>query len=146
MKHNQYGFTLLEMLIVLSIVFTLSTATYFSLQSTYEKQVIHHFLKQFQEDIWLAQEYAISHSSYVDIMFLHSNNLYQLREKGFGKLIMSRAFHPRIKIQLLTMTNPITFTPNGNINRAGSLYVIFNDQRYKVIFLLGRGRFYIEKL
>ncbi len=145
--HNEEnGFTMIEMLVVLMIVIVVVTLSYFQLRTVYEKQVIKHFLAEFQEDIWLAQEYAISHSQTVELSFYEQETFYDLRESGFRKLILKRPHHPRLNIRPLTITNPIKFHANGNINRPGSMYVEYNDQKYKVVFQLGRGRFHIEKL
>jgi competence protein ComGD len=140
------GFTMIEMLIVLSIVMTIVALSYFQLRATYEEKVIQHFIEQLQTDIWLAQEYAISHSTIVELSFYDQDPYYDLRESGLRKLIVKRTVHPQIQIRPLTITNPIKFHANGNINRPGSMYVTYNNQTYKIVFQLGRGRFRVEKL
>jgi competence protein ComGD len=137
---------MIEMLLVLSIVMTIVALSYFQLRPIYQEKVIQHFIEQLQTDIWLAQEYAISHSQSVELSFYDLETYYDLRESGFRKLIVKRTVHPQIQIRPLTITNPIKFRANGNINRPGSMYVIYNHQTYKIVFQLGRGRFQVEKL
>jgi competence protein ComGD len=144
--HKSNGFTLIEMLLVLFVVMTIVTITFFHLRISYEEKVIRQFLELFQEDIWLAQEYAISHSQSVELSFYNEQSYYDLRESGFRKLIYKRPFHSELRLRPLTITNPIKFLANGNINQPGTMYVIYNLQTYKVVFQLGRGRFKIEKL
>jgi competence protein ComGD len=146
LHHKGNGFTLIEMLLVLFIIMTIVTITFFHLRTSYEEKVIGQFLELFQEDIWLAQEYAISHSQSVELSFYNGQTFYDLRESGFRNLIYKRTFHSDLQIRPLTITNPIKFLPNGNINQPGTMYVLYNLNTYKVVFQLGRGRFYIEKL
>ncbi|MFZ3590319.1 competence type IV pilus minor pilin ComGD [Bacillus sp. DJP31] len=143
---KENGFTMIEMLIVLLIVMTIVTLSYFQLRTVYEEQIIKNFLEELQEDIWLVQEYAISHSQTVELSFHDQEKYYDIRESGLRKLILKRPIHPQLKIRLLTVTNPIKFLANGNINRPGTMYVEYNLQKYKIVFQLGRGRFRIEKL
>jgi competence protein ComGD len=145
LKHNS-GFTFIEVLLVISMVMMLTIFSVFNVRANYEKQIVNYFIKQFQEDIWLAQEYAISHSHAVDFTFYSNQAIYDLREKGFRRLIVKREYHPQLIIEPLTITNPIVFHSNGNINRSGSMYVKFKSQTYKVVFQLGKGRFYIVQL
>jgi competence protein ComGD len=140
------GYTLLEILVVLSIVLMLSSYSTFHFKTLYEQQIISDFLTQLQQDIWLAQEYAMSHSHYVEITFSNTHSFYELHEKGYRNLIIKRPYSSRLKVIPLTITTPIVFRSNGNINRPGSMYVTYMNETYKVTFQLGKGRFYIEKL
>jgi competence protein ComGD len=146
LHRNANGFTLIEMLLVLFIIMTIMTISYFHLRTSYEEKVIKQFLELFQEDIWLAQGYAISHSQSIELSIFNDQSYYDLRESGFRKLVYKRSFDHELQLRPLTITNPIKFLPNGNINQPGTMYVMYDQQTYKVVFQLGRGRFHIEKL
>jgi competence protein ComGD len=140
------GFTLIEMLVILSIVMTMISFSFFHLRGLYERKVIEQFLVQLQEDIWLAQQFAIAHSKSVELSFYENEDYYDVRESGLRSLIIKRTIMSEISIRILTITNPIKFNSSGNINGSGAMYVMYNNQTYKITFLLGRGRFRIEQL
>lgn len=142
---KEEGFTLVEMLIVILIVLSVVFLSYFHVRSSYENNVIQQFIEMLQEDIWLAQHYAISHSQSVELTFYAEQGIYDLRESGLRKLIYKRPVHSDIRIRPLTLSNPVKFLPNGNINQPGTLYVHYQNKTYKLIFQLGRGRFRVEK-
>ncbi|WP_456278303.1 competence type IV pilus minor pilin ComGD [Bacillus sp. AK128] len=140
------GFTLMEMLIVLSIIIMLVSFSFFHVRAVYQARVIQQFFEQLQQDIWLGQQYAISHSKGVELTFYETEDFYDIREGGVRSLIVKRTIKSEVKLRPLTITNPIKFNAGGNINSPGSMYVTYHHHTYKVTFLLGRGRFRIEKL
>lgn len=125
---------------------TIISFSFFHLRGIYEKKVIEQFLEQLQEDIWLAQQFAISHSKSVELSFYENQDFYDVRESGLRSLIIQRSFISEINLKILTITNPIKFNSSGNINGSGALYVMYHNHTYKITFLLGRGRFRIEQL
>ncbi|WP_246945949.1 competence type IV pilus minor pilin ComGD [Bacillus pinisoli] len=134
------------MLLVLFIVMNLLIFSTFHLRSLYERQTIDQFFQQLQEDIWLAQQVAISHSKTIEMSFHEQKNYYDIRESGLRELVLKRLTNQDIQVRPLTISNPIRFNASGNINSSGTMYVIYHQQTYKVTFLLGRGRFKVEKL
>ncbi|MBM6617302.1 competence type IV pilus minor pilin ComGD [Bacillus suaedaesalsae] len=145
MFRKENGFTFLEMLVVMTIVLIVSSLSFVYVRTTYENKIVNQFFEVLQEDIWLAQQHAISHSQSVELTFYTEQAFYDIRESGLRKLINKRPVHPSIRIRPLTMANPIKFQPNGNISGAGTVYVYDYNDTYKLIFQLGRGRFRVEK-
>ncbi|KAA0549435.1 type II secretion system protein [Bacillus sp. BGMRC 2118] len=143
--NREKGYTFIEMLIVMTAVLVISSLTYVYVSNSYERKIVNQFFEELQEDIWLAQQHAISHSQSVELTFYTDQSFYDVRESGIRKLITSRSVHSSIRIRPLTMSNPIKFQPNGNISGAGTVYIYNHHDTYILIFQLGRGRFRVEK-
>jgi competence protein ComGD len=141
---NSRGFTLIETLVVLSIVIVISSASIFQVNPS-RKILDHHlFLSQFQSDFYLAQQYAISHQQELTVVFDLQQKRYYIRVKfDSGFTIVERQFPAKVSMKY--GSQPLTFKilPDGNLSQFGSLYIYINGKEYKLTFLLGKGRFYI---
>jgi competence protein ComGD len=138
------GFTLIETLVVLSIVAVISTVTIFQINP--KKNMFEHslFLTQLQSDLYYAQQFAISHQQELTVAFDLQQKRYYIRlkyESGFT--IVEKQFPPNVSVKYGSI--PLTFKilPDGNVSHFGSLYIYINGKEYKLTFLLGKGRFYI---
>lgn len=143
---NQKGFTLLESLLVLFIVSTMSLILMANITPIYHKKVIETFLNQFEKDMLYAQQYALVNEELVFVLFKSEQNLYKIESNEQEVDLLTRNYHPKIKIEGATLTNKITYISNGSIQKSGTMFISYKDSTYKVIFYLGKGRFNIEKL
>lgn len=143
---NQKGFTLLESLLVLFIVSTMSLVLITNIAPIYHKKVIETFLNQFEKDMLYAQQYALVNEELVFVLFKSEQNLYKIESNEQEVDLLTRNYHPKIKIEGATLTNKITYISNGSIQKSGTMFISYKDSTYKVIFYLGKGRFNIEKL
>ncbi|CAG9613898.1 hypothetical protein BACCIP111899_03125 [Bacillus rhizoplanae] len=139
MKKN--GFTLLEMLIVLSAISILSVVTYFNLSSIYEKQKIDQFMNQFSQDILFMQQAAISHRNRHMLRWFPNQAKYSVTSSGETDPVLVRYYSSDIQVNLNTFPNPMTYGADGNINRGGTIIVSYKTKTYYIVFQLGRGRF-----
>lgn len=145
-QHKQKGFTLIELLIVLSITFMMTSFSIMGFKGSMERKQLDHFFEDFQSDILFSQSYAMSHDCQVLVYIDDQNSKYVIMESGTRKIIQTRGYKDDISIKHVTLTTPILFHSNGNINQAGKLHVYYNDEVYAITFLLGKGRFYVKKL
>ncbi|WP_334109775.1 competence type IV pilus minor pilin ComGD [Anoxybacillus sp.] len=146
-KVNERGFTLIEMLIVLFIVTTIMAFTVPPLQQTVAERQLQYFLEQFSNDMLYAQQYAMSRKKTVTIIFYFDTCRYQVKEGGtFGKELLVRSFPSPFQFQMATLSPPLMYYSNGNINKAGTLLVAYGNKKYKIVFQLGKGRLYAQKL
>jgi len=144
---NERGFTLIEMLIVLFIVTTIMAFTVPPLQQTVAERQLQYFLEQFSNDMLYAQQYAMSRKKTVTIIFYFDTCRYQVKEGGtFGKELLVRSFPSPFQFQMATLSPPLMYYSNGNINKAGTLLVAYGNKKYKIVFQLGKGRLYAQKL
>jgi competence protein ComGD len=138
------GFTLIESLVVLSIVAVISFVTIFQINPNRNMLEHHLFLSQLQSDFYIAQQYAISHQQELTVVFDPQQKKYYIRVKyNDDYTIVEKNFPPKVSVKYGSL--PLTFKilPDGNVNQFGSLYIYIGGKEYKLTFLLGKGRFYI---
>ncbi|WP_313798295.1 competence type IV pilus minor pilin ComGD [Cytobacillus sp.] len=145
MISKEDGFTLLESLFVLSVFLIIASVSSILLKSqflTLEKQ---QFISQLKADLLYGQQYALSHQVLITVHILPEENFYYLRE-GYNKgFLIERDIPDTITIMEGTMKLFFSFHPDGNINRFGSFIIMVDEVRYKMTFLIGKGRFYVAK-
>lgn len=138
------GFTLIETLVVLSIVAVISTVSIFQINPKKNMFEHHLFLTQLQSDFYIAQQYAISHQQELTVVFDLQQSKYYIRVKfDSGFTVVEKQFPPTVSMKYGSL--PLTFKilPDGNVSHFGSLYINIDRKEYKLTFLLGKGRFYI---
>jgi competence protein ComGD len=138
------GFTLIETLVVLSIVAVISSITIFQINPNKNMFEHHLFLSQLQSDFYLAQQYAISHQQELTVVFDIQQKRYYIRVKFDGGLtVVDKQFPPKVSVKYGSLPLTFKFLHDGNVSHFGSLYIYINGKEYKLTFLLGKGRFYI---
>ncbi|WP_128755796.1 competence type IV pilus minor pilin ComGD [Bacillus sp. LL01] len=142
------GHTLLESLLVLSIVSVILSVTVLKLSTTQEKHIGDQFSEQLSNDLLFAQQYALSTKSSVYIIFTPKENYYRIRQGTFQiNELVHRDYHPTIRIDTRTMGERITYHGNGSITKSGAIGIYVDGKEYyQYVFTLGKGRFYVERL
>lgn len=135
------GFTLLEMLLVLSVISILSVVTYLNLYPLYEKKKAEQFVEQFSQDVLLMQQLAISHRNYYALRWFPHQSMYRISAVEGDKTMFNRYYDKGIEVDLYTFPNPMMYSSDGNINRGGTVIVTYKSITYRIVFQLGRGRF-----
>lgn len=144
---NNKGYTLLEVLLIIFIIMAVLTVTFMNLSPLIKAKKLERFIDQMENDILYAQNYAISRSSAVKLYFYGDKPEYEIRLGGLeNSLLLKRQYDRNISLLLTTLPIPVDFKSNGNIGRGGTMEVSYNGMKYKVVFLLGSGRFYVTKL
>ncbi|MFE8702491.1 competence type IV pilus minor pilin ComGD [Cytobacillus sp. FJAT-54145] len=145
MLQRENGFTLIESLFVLSIFLIITTVSlvYLTPQNNQvEKQL---FFSRLKADLLYAQAYAMSSKESVSVNILPQKHQYYIRRFN-GELLVNRTYSKKIKIREGSISLYFKFNSDGNINSFGSFYIYFNEEQYRLTFLIGRGRFYVLKL
>ncbi|MHC0035931.1 competence type IV pilus minor pilin ComGD [Pseudoneobacillus sp. C159] len=143
---NNQGYSLIESLLVLSIVFVLASVTVILLNPNKTLLDHHLFLTQFQSDFYLAQLTAISHQQEVTVVFENPTKRYYFRRRYEDTTFIERKYPKDVSVMMGSM--PLTFKilPDGNVNKFGTLFIKINRKDYWITFLLGKGRFYIVEI
>ncbi|WP_174734143.1 competence type IV pilus minor pilin ComGD [Mesobacillus harenae] len=139
------GFTLTETLVVLSVFLVISSITLLLVKpqsNIIDKQS---FFTQFKADLFLAQQYAISHQQNVYVNISPITHSYYIRSQSGGPIIVDRKYSRAITIEPRSLPLYFQFTPSGNITKFGSLYIAIGGDSYLMTFQIGKGRFYIVK-
>jgi competence protein ComGD len=146
--NNKYqkGFTLIEVLLVISILIIITTLPMLKLAPSYHGKIINHFFEQLTDDLLVSQQYAISHSDTVKVYFYNASSSYRVILVGSNTEILSRHYDKQITINPNTLGTTLIIRSNGNVNKAGTMQVSYQNDKYNVVFQLGRGRFYVTKV
>ncbi|MDE3839579.1 competence protein ComG [Bacillus methanolicus] len=145
MRIDEKGFTLAEILLVLSIFLIVSSIAVFSVKPHYhfiEKTL---FFTRLKADLYYAQQYAISQQRQVQVHFLADEHRYFVHDYLNGKIIIDRSYSKLIKVREGSLKLSFKFTYDGRIDRFGSIYITIGKEIYRMTFLLGEGRFYVAK-
>ncbi|MFC3882900.1 competence type IV pilus minor pilin ComGD [Bacillus songklensis] len=144
LHHN--GFTVLEVLIVLAIVHAIMFVTIVKIEPLMEYYRLHWFMKQLETDIFYAQEAAITRGQAVSLRFSSDKNEYFIVAGSISSPLFTRSYDSRLRIQFATLGSQIKFLGNGNISKSGTFFISSGSLTYEMVFMLGKGRFYAEKL
>ncbi|UOE54386.1 competence type IV pilus minor pilin ComGD [Cytobacillus oceanisediminis] len=145
MIKNKEGFTLIETLFIFSIFLIIATITAVLLKTQFIHLEKIMFFSQLKSDLLYAQNYAITHQTDVAIQIVPEENRYFAQVKLAADPIISREYPGIIEIKEGTMPLFFQYGPGGITNKFGTFYVKADKDQYKITFLIGRGRFYVEK-
>ncbi|GAA0296221.1 competence protein ComGD [Gracilibacillus halotolerans] len=145
MFKSERGYTLTELLLVLSIVSFLLSVIGGITYVTYERWMFQQFLHQFNQDLlYMQQNTMIKNQRYQ--LFVHSDqNGYTIREVGYGKALKERRLPNHWKIRTGSLSLPIQFSRSGSLNNPGSFSIVTNHFRFQIICPFGSGRCYHAK-
>lgn len=143
MVRKESGFTLLEMMIVLAIFMVCLAAALIPLRSIADDVNDRQFFQQVERDLFEAQAYAIAKKVNVVVHFFederndyHIYTLEQPRKMIAKREIPNRFIHDERSI------GSFTFLRTGTTNRFGSIYFTSEEKSTRLVFQIGRGRFY----
>lgn len=143
MYNKNSGFTLLEVLLAITLMTILLTFTFFTFQKFSHILQKELFLTQLEADLYYAHAYAINHGESVIVRFKRLNNEYEAINNVTREIIFLRKLPTSIIIDR-TNLDYFVITPRGTVSRFGTVYFRINDEEIKVTFQIGRGRFKIE--
>jgi competence protein ComGD len=112
----------------------------------HEVKETEYFLEQLSNDLQYLQQYAISNQTSVHVQFDKDEHRYYAYLDNFYDPFFSRSFAKEIDLDYGTFGNYFIYYPSGNITKSGAMFIHTNRQRYRMVFLLGKGRFYAEQL
>ncbi|WP_217227797.1 competence type IV pilus minor pilin ComGD [Desertibacillus haloalkaliphilus] len=138
------GYTLVEMMIVLMILGIITSVTLVSFQPLASAKKAEQFLQQLESDIHYLQQLALSTGTSATIRFHFASNSYELRQ--YTEPVVRRDYDQSIIIDPGISTSEITYLPTGNIRNPRTIHIYIDNHVYRMVFLLGKGRFYIEQV
>ncbi|MET3699218.1 competence protein ComGD [Bacillus oleivorans] len=143
-KWDAQGFTLTEILIVLSIFLICTSIFIFSVQPLDRHFKESQFITQLEKDLHLAKVYAMSHFQTVRIQFVPEENRYMILT-GINNYLVQRKYNDEIKVINSTLRQ-FYYLPNGNVSKFGTFYILIGEKRYKFVIYVGKGRTEIEAI
>lgn len=144
-QKNESGYTLLETIMVMSIMSVLMVITMLFIQPFQSQKKADLFFEALERDVLYAQQYAISNKIGVMILFDTAKNQYIGVEGGIpAKRLFTVKYDSGIQMSPLTMDARVQFNSEGGILSSGSMSVTFHNKKYKMIFYMGMGRMKFE--
>ncbi|GIN55769.1 competence protein ComGD [Lederbergia ruris] len=138
------GFTLLEMLIVLSVVSIIllfSIFTYQSFSDMIQKKL---FITQLEADLYYAHAYAVNRREKVQVQFSPIKKEYKVTDLHSSETLLQRSFPSTIYIQESNIAS-FVINADGNVSNFGTIIFRQNQHAIKLKFYIGKGRFIIEE-
>ncbi|OMP67688.1 competence type IV pilus minor pilin ComGD [Domibacillus epiphyticus] len=143
MVRNEGGFTLLEMMLVLTVFMVCFGAALIPLLNIVDEVNDQQFFNQLERDLLEAQSYAIVNNVGVIVYFFEAGqHKYSISTYESNRQILAERTIPDHFIPVKGSMPDIMFLKSGMTNKFGTVYFKTNKKRTKLIFLIGRGRFY----
>jgi competence protein ComGD len=148
MKFNQSGFTLIESIIVLSIFLLIASLSLYLIKPHYLFFEKERFISLFTSDILFSQQYAISKQKRLAVYIDHQENYYYVLDIKANKKIIDREIPASVVVEQGTLgKRDIEFDilPDGGTTKFGTFFFAVEQNRYRIVFQIGAGRFYVIK-
>lgn len=140
---NEQGFTLLEMTLVLAVFTVCLGAALIPLRAVSNEIEDRQFFNQLERDLFEAQTFAIVNNASVAVKFFEEKqNKYRIftlenpQKNLKERKIPARFTHGKDSLMSLA------FLTSGTTSKSGTVDFITAQKTTKLVFLLGRGRFY----
>lgn len=143
-KGKPNGYTMLEMLLVLSISITLLFFTSLSFLPFRDALIKKNFVSMLKADLYYLQSYALNKKEKVVLQFYPIQGKYTGKDFK-GKSLLERALPEGISQLPNTSLDRIFIYENGNTDKFGSLYYMAGEDQIKLTFQIGQGRFNVEE-
>lgn len=140
MTKSEEGFTLIELLLVLSIVLILSSITIPSMVNVIQEVKVQQFFNELESDVLYAQSSSLGSDDHVRIIF-EETQYRVINTKSGSKL--SKKYPNQLKKK---NHQRITFSRSGSVKKPNSFLLSNNDTTYRIVFPLGKGRHYVERI
>ncbi|GGL61485.1 prepilin-type N-terminal cleavage/methylation domain-containing protein [Sporolactobacillus putidus] len=136
------GFTVLELLIVVSIACIMAPISFLTFSRLSDAQSMRQFAEEVRETISEAQMEAITESTPITIIFNTDQHFFLVSKRN---KTVKKAMDPRIKLYSNVNKSDILISRIGSFSKPGTYTFSMNTIRYNLVLLLGQGRFYIDK-
>ncbi|MBM7681553.1 competence protein ComGD [Pullulanibacillus pueri] len=132
-------------MLVLSVMFMVLPLVFLKSATLHEHQGLKSFELQIQNLVYLAQFTAIAEERKVVLHFNKSDRVVTVQTDIFHE-IYRLPIPPGVDINENTHSLTIQFNYKGSVDQAGSIIFQSAHYAYKLTFLIGQGRFYVEAI
>lgn len=139
-SNNERGFTLIEMLLVLTIVGVMTSAVLHFSFDQMQRQTYRKTTNQIELAIRMAQMMAMEgqHIIYCEVF---NETKFIIRRRPFEEPYYTQDLPEGMKMHITTERGRLQFQPNGNVTQIGKIYFYLNEERLFYTINLGKGRF-----
>lgn len=150
MKPNQEGFTLLESVLILLITVSLILIPALSIDKMVETVQVDLFFRELSSNITLMQNHSILNGEKTEVRFrpYKSGHRIEFLVNSDSTSPLNKTIYLDESLYYFSMNNgrEIIFGQTGNISTAGNVSFTTSKGEYKLTYLLGSGRFAIDKV
>ncbi|ABR48636.1 hypothetical protein Amet_2483 [Alkaliphilus metalliredigens QYMF] len=137
MNNNEKGFTLIEIIITLSIIAIMGAMAFPSYRGFYNEIALKTTAQEIESALHLAQQRSIDESREFCVELI--GNEIRVREYVFGgKVVFLQEMSPKIKVSTESLSR-ISYTRDG-VSRYGAFVITNGKNKAKVDTLIGTGR------
>lgn len=141
---NEQGYTLIEMLITLTLLTVLTVLPLITFSNVREYHESEYVSWQLKQDFVLAQQLAMARGETIVVQPL--TNAYQIRLFNWDSYLIRPYATSDMQIRPLSLTgSSVIFNRNGNPRYAGTVLLRTNQQQYVYTLHLGKGRIRYSK-
>lgn len=142
-QRNEKGFTLIETILVLSIVMVITSSIIYVTTSKAAEVEERRFFRQFHLDMQRLQSLAIAESKYTHIYFDGNGTKY------VGGLTDAPLFEYKLpnhmRLAMESTLKRVSFHPNGTVSQFGTFYFDTSRGEKTVTIYIGGGRVNYEE-
>ncbi|WP_272947699.1 competence type IV pilus minor pilin ComGD [Planococcus donghaensis] len=136
---NEKGFTLLEMLLVLVVLVTISAISISGSRSFTVQKEEQRFFEVLQQDIYFAQSQSYSLKKAAKVVFRESKGTYEVFT-DLQSVAVSRKLPQSIQLKKTSNLTGIYFNENGTVVQSGTLRFSTSSGEKTLVVHLGGGR------
>lgn len=134
------GFTFTELLLVLSITFTITSAVIFVGNVYTETQLVNSFLRQLTLDLYAVQSHAIGEQKSARLEFVAGGTEY-VALGNTRQLLFRRTLPYNLKLSTNSPMRDVVYNPNGAVVKFGTMqFATDKGEIISVRLQFGRGR------
>lgn len=143
-RGNRRGFTLVEMLITLTIMSVVGLIANTSYRDFRERTILNRAAEVIASDVALTRTYAIRERANISMVADESNRTYQIRDAA-GNVLKTRWFDADsdlrlVQLNILTSGDSLTFNARGMLLSAFALIDVGSDSDSRRVTVNGLGR------
>ncbi|MCD8874380.1 prepilin-type N-terminal cleavage/methylation domain-containing protein [Mammaliicoccus sciuri] len=138
--NDNKGFTLVEMIIVLSIISIIFMVTMYLSINALASSGLNNGIDDFETKLEFLETKSLSQKHPILVWFKPNSDkiFYQIEKNQIQTISLYKG-----RISKNNQFTTLVFDGEGNINQFGTLKVEFNDKNYHVIFRIEKGRYRI---
>lgn len=141
---NNKGYSFVELLLVLMIVMTISTSALYINNRYVEKREFNLFYNQLKLDVATVQLSAMQEGKYMKIVFDTGGTRY-IGRKSLYEPIFERNLPPGYQLSSRSTLNECAFSPNGTIEKFGTMVFNTPSGLKNVRVFIGKGRMSLDE-
>ncbi len=144
--HNERGFTLIEMLVVLAIFMVISSSLLYVTTEKLTNYTNEQIIDQTEVLIRLAQIRAIETNSMYELYAFNCRDIKMRSSTNKDEILFEQTLPEGMELFISASVGKIRFLPNGNIRSAGSISYHLDGFSYNYSVNIGKGRLILKSV